>query len=117
MRRIRQLPEGGAPHPVAYNRLMGIVEVLGPARDEILRVAASHGARNIRVFGSVARGDARPDSDLDLLVEFQPEPSLFDHARLVLDLERIVGRRVDVATERELRPRYREQAIREAVAL
>ena len=96
---------------------MGITAVLGSSRDEILRVAASHGARNVRIFGSVARGDARPDSDLDLLVEFEVQPSLLDHARLALDLERVVGRRVDVATERELRPPYRDRVIREAVAL
>jgi predicted nucleotidyltransferase len=100
-----------------YNPNMGISEVLGPARDEILRVAAAHGARRVRVFGSVARGDARPDSDLDLLVEYESQPSLFDHVRLALELERVVGRRVDLATERELRVTYREQVIREAVAL
>ncbi|MEK7475629.1 MAG: nucleotidyltransferase family protein [Candidatus Coatesbacteria bacterium] len=96
---------------------MGIVEVLGPARDEILRVAAAHGARNVRVFGSVARGDARPDSDVDLLVEFQAQPSLMDHVRFGLDLERVLGRKVDVVTERELRASKREQVLREAIAL
>jgi len=96
---------------------MGISEVLGPVREEILRVAAAHGARNVRVFGSVARGDARADSDVDLLVEFQSQPSLMGHVRFALDLERVLGRKVDVVTERELRASKRERALREAVAL
>jgi hypothetical protein len=96
---------------------MGIAEVLGPARDEILRVAAAHGARNVRVFGSVARGDARPDSDVDLLVDFDREISLMDHVRFALALESALHRRVDVATEAELKPAYKDQVLREAIAL
>jgi hypothetical protein len=98
-------------------KIMGISEIIGAQRDVILRIAVSHGVRNVRVFGSVARGDARQDSDLDLLVEFEGERSLFDRTRLILELERALGRRVDVITDRGLRPRYREQVLREAVAL
>lgn len=96
---------------------MGINELIGPVREAVLRAAERHGARNVRVFGSVARGDARPDSDLDLLVQFEREVSLFDHARLALELERIVGRRVDVATERELRSSHSARVLQEAVPL
>ena len=86
-------------------------------RVEILRVAAAHGARNVRVFGSVARGDSGAKSDIDLLVEFEPGRSLLDHAALQIDLEKLLGRRVDVAAERGLRPRIRERVLAEAVPL
>ena len=96
---------------------MEIVEVLKEKRDEILRIAARHGASNVRVFGSVARGEANAQSDVDLLVELERGRSLLDHAALMLDLERLLGRRVDVATERGLKPRIREHILREAVRL
>ena len=113
----RRRKAGGETPPPAYNLLMGIPEVLGPARDEILRVAAAHGARNVRVFGSVARGDARSDSDVDLLVDFDREVSLMDHVRFSLALESALHRKVDVATEAELKPAYKDQVLREAVSL
>lgn len=65
-------------------------------RAEILRVARAHGASNVRVFGSVARGTARPESDIDLLVDFEPGRTLIDHVALWRDLEALLGRRVDV---------------------
>ena len=83
-------------------------------RAQILRVAAAHGARNVRVFGSVARGDSGPGSDVDLLVEFEPGRSLLDHAALQMELEALLGRRVDVASARGLRPRIRDRVLREA---
>ena len=83
-------------------------------RSEILRVASAHGARNVRVFGSVARGDSGPESDLDLLVDFEPGRSLLDHAALQLEMEALVGRNVDVASERGLRPRVRDRVLSEA---
>ena len=94
---------------------MEIVEVLKEKRDEILRIAARHGASNVRVFGSVARGEANAQSDVDLLVELERGRSLLDHAALMLDLERLLGRRVDIATERGLKPQIREHILREAV--
>jgi len=65
-------------------------------REEILRIAAARGAHNVRVFGSVARGEARPDSDVDLLVDLDPERTLFDLSGLILDLQETLGREVDV---------------------
>jgi predicted nucleotidyltransferase len=86
-------------------------------RNEILRIAASHGARNVRVFGSVARGEANDDSDIDFLVDFEPDRSLLDHAALVVDLEELLGRKVDVVTERGLYWLLRRRILKEARAL
>jgi predicted nucleotidyltransferase len=96
---------------------MGIRELLSARRDEIVAIAHRHGARNIRVFGSVARGDADERSDVDFLVAFEPGASLMDHAALLVELEQLLGRRVDVAPEGTLRPRVRERVLREAVPL
>lgn len=93
------------------------VDALRSRREEILAVAREHGARNVRVFGSVARGDAGPDSDIDILVELEPGRSLLDHAALMLDLSDLLGCKVDVATDRGLRPRIRDRVLREAVPL
>jgi len=86
-------------------------------RAEILGVAGRHGAQNIRIFGSAARGDAHPGSDVDLLVELQPGRSLFDLGGLATDLESLLGCHVDVVTEKGLRERIRERVLREAVPL
>ena len=86
-------------------------------RADILRLAARHGARDLRVFGSVARGESREASDLDLLVEWEPGRSLMDHARLVLDLQDLLGARVHVGTERSLHWYARERILQEATPL
>jgi len=96
---------------------MGINELLREKREEILRIAAEHGAYNIRIFGSAARGEAGPESDIDFVVEFEPGRSLLDHAGLLVDLQQLLGREVDIVTERGLRPRIREQVLNEAVPL
>jgi len=96
---------------------MDINALLQQKREEILRIAAQHGARNVRVFGSVARGEARPESDIDFLVEMEPGRSLLDHVALLLDLEQLLGRKVDVATERGLKERIRVRVLREAAPL
>jgi predicted nucleotidyltransferase len=96
---------------------MSLNELLKVKRQEILHLAAKHGADHIRVFGSVARGEARPDSDIDLLVDLAPGRSLMDHAVLILDLQRLLGCRVDVVTERGLRERVRQKVLAEAVPL
>jgi len=84
---------------------------------EVLRIAASHGARDVRVFGSVARGEAKPGSDLDLLVNLDPETSLLDLIALKQDLEDMLGCQVDVLTEASLSPYIREQVLQETVRL
>lgn len=96
---------------------MSLDELLKEKRQEILQLAAKHGADHIRVFGSVARGEAKPDSDVDLLVDLAPGRSLMDHAALIIDLQRLLGCRVDVVTERGLRERVRQRVLAEAVPL
>jgi len=86
-------------------------------RDEILGIAARHGAFNVRVFGSVARGEADEDSDIDLVVAFEPDRSLLDHAALWLDLQELLGCKVDVVSDRGIKPRIRDRVLREAVPL
>ena len=92
-------------------------DLLRRNRDEILRLAAAHGARNIRVFGSVARGEADEESDVDFLVDLEPGRSLLDLGGLLMDMRDLLGRRVDVVTEKGLRPRIRDRVFREAVPL
>jgi uncharacterized protein len=87
------------------------------SRGEIVRIAASHGAHNVRVFGSTQRQEARASSDLDLLVEMADGRSLFDLIALSNELEDTLGVAVDVVTERGLSPYLREQILAEAVAL
>jgi len=96
---------------------MGIEQLLREKREEILKLAAKHGARNVRIFGSVARGEADEQSDVDFLVDMQPGRSLFDMGGLLMDLRELLGRDVDVITERGLKPRIRARVLREAVNL
>jgi predicted nucleotidyltransferase len=96
---------------------MTLDERLKDKREEILRLCATYGARNLRVFGSVARGDSDTMSDYDFLVELEPGRSLFDLGGLQYELERLLGSSVDVVTERGLKARIRERVLREAVPL
>ncbi len=91
--------------------------IVGEKRDEILRIAASHGARNVRVFGLAARRQLTEDSDVDFLVDLEPGRSLLDLAALMLELEELLGRPVDIGTTKGLKPRYRERILSEAVPL
>ena len=93
---------------------------LGTIRDQrktILQIAARHGATNVRVFGSVARGQAGAGSDIDLLVRFDADRSLVDHVALVQDLQDALGCPVDVVNERALHPRISQRVLAEAVQL
>lgn len=83
-------------------------------RDEIIRLATTHGARNLRLFGSVARGEDRPDSDIDLLVDMDPERSLLDLVALGQDLEELLHRKVDVLTAVSVHPTLRDRILSEA---
>ena len=96
---------------------MKVEDIVSSHREEILATARKHGAYNVRVFGSVARGEARPDSDIDFLVSLDAGRSLIDLARLLRELQSLLGRNVDVVTEAGLRPRIRPQVLREARAL
>jgi len=86
-------------------------------RDAILRLAREHGARNVRIFGSAARGEDTGDSDLDVLVDMEEGRSLVDHVALKQDLEELLERDVDVVTEASLDPRLRDRVLREAIPL
>ena len=96
---------------------MTLKQLIEEKRDEILRLAVKHGARNVRLFGSAARGEDRPDSDVDFLVEAGPTTSSWFPAGLILDLEETLGRRVEIVTDRGLNPYLRDQVLREAIPL
>lgn len=94
-----------------------IGETIGEKREAILRIAAQHGATQIRLIGSVARGEDRPQSDVDLLVTWREGTSLLDQAALMLELESLLGRRVDIASDGWVKPSIRESIYRDAIAL
>jgi uncharacterized protein len=96
---------------------MGIEELLKEKREEILAIAAKHGAYNIRIFGSVARGEAKEDSDIDFLVELEANRSLLDQIGLIQDLEDLLERKVDVAESRTLHELIKDRIFQEAVPL
>jgi len=96
---------------------MELDDLLADKRDEIRHIASKHGAYNVRVFGSVARGSAKPDSDIDFLVDLQAGRSLFDLGGLLMELRSLMNRDVDVVTEAGLRPRIRNRILKEAVPL
>ena len=94
-----------------------VYALLAARRPEILAVTERYGITNVRVFGSVARREAREDSDLDLLVTFPRGTSLLDQIGFSQDLEDLLGMRVEVASDRGLRERIRETVMQEAVPL
>jgi hypothetical protein len=96
---------------------MGRLAELRERRGQVLALARRYGARNVRIFGSVARGEDLPDSDLDLLVEFEPGRGLLNHAAFVRELEQLIGCRVDVASQNGLKARLRTRVLAEAVPL
>ena len=96
---------------------MRLDELLREKRQEILAIAARHGAYNVRIFGSVARGEADEASDVDVLVDAGPVTSSWFPAGLIIDLEELLGCEVDVVTERGLRPRIKDKVLKEAITL
>lgn len=97
--------------------MAGIDEIIGEKREEVLRIAAKHGAFNVRVFGSVARGEAGPESDVDFLVECAADVSPWFPGGLIADLQDLLGRPVDVGEPHLLHRRIRDRVLREAVPL
>lgn len=96
---------------------MQMADINGVGVQEIMRVSESHGATSVRVFGSRARGDARPDSDLDLLVTVRSGTSLLDVIAMQQDLEDLLGIKVEVITEPALHPLLRDEILAEAKPL
>src|SRR5437879_941957 len=104
------------PPKLAHNGDMLTLDTLraGQRREEILQLARRRGACNVRVFGSVVRGEANESSDLDLLVEWEPGRSLLDHAGLVQDLQELLGVKVHLGTEKSLHWYVRDRILQEA---
>lgn len=96
---------------------MQIQETVRQHREEILSIARKRGAHDLRIFGSVARGDATEASDLDLIVRFDLDRSLLDHGGLIADLQDLLGVKVDVISERGMRDRFRDHVLLEAIPL
>ena len=94
---------------------MRLEELLKEKREDILRLAAEHGAKQIRVFGSAARGDTDEQSDIDFLVEMESDRSLLDMGGLLMDLQDLWGCKVDVVSVKGLKARIRDRVLKEAV--
>jgi predicted nucleotidyltransferase len=93
------------------------LEKIKAHRQEILDLAKKYGASNIRIFGSVARGEARPDSDYDFLIELEPGRSAFEIGGLLMDLQDLLGAKVDIVTDKGLNKHIREKVLKEAIAV
>ncbi len=96
---------------------MQIIQQLRIKREDILKIAARYGAYNVRIFGSAARGEADAQSDVDFLVNLESGRSLLDLGALLMDLQDLLNREVDVVTEAGLRPRIRNRVLSEAMPL
>ena len=96
---------------------MSVGNTIREKRDAIVRIAAKHGASQIRLIGSVARGEDRPESDVDLLVTWSEGTSLLDYAALMLELESLLGRKVGIASDGWVKPAIRESVYRDAIDL
>lgn len=103
-------------HLRKIERIMGIDQLL-EKREEILRIAAKHGVRNVRIFGSVVRGEAGSGSDVDFLVEAGPDRTPFFPGGLLADLQELLGCNVDIVTDKALHRTLRDQVLKEAVPL
>ncbi len=96
---------------------MNIADLLKEKREEIIRVAEKHGARNVRLFGSAVRDEADDKSDVDFLVSFDPEASLLDHMALARELETLLGRKVDIVSDKAIYWILRRKVLKEARTL
>ncbi|MBZ0316213.1 MAG: nucleotidyltransferase family protein [Anaerolineae bacterium] len=96
---------------------MGIQEIIGNKRQTILELARKHGAFNVRVFGSVARGEATEDSDVDFLVQFREGTRIWDVIGLQQDLAELLQREVNLSTDETLKEFIRPHALKDAVPL
>ena len=96
---------------------MAVRDLIARRRDEVLRAAARHRARRIRLFGCAARGEERPDSEVDFLVDFEPNATLLDLGALKDEIESLLGRQADVMTPAGISPFLRERILREAAPL
>jgi hypothetical protein len=110
---------GGIVYNVGRIReeLIMIAKLIQDKKEDILRIAQRHGARNVRIFGSVARGEADEQSDIDFLVDMEPGRSLLDLGGLLMDLQELLGRDVDVVTEDGIYWLLRRRILKEAVPL
>ena len=96
---------------------MGIPEIIQDRKEQILALATKYGASNVRIFGSVANGTADENSDIDFLVDMEKGRSLFDLGGLLMDLQELFNRKVDVVTEKGLHERIRERVIRQVIKI
>ncbi len=96
---------------------MKLEDLIREKRADILKIAAMHGARNVRLFGSVARGESKSSSDVDLLIDLAPDRSLLDLSGMLLDLQDLLHRKVDVVTQNGLHWYIRDRVLKEAVPL
>lgn len=99
------------------SRGLGIDDIIGDKRQAVIDLAAKHGASNVRVVGSVARGEARPDSDVDLLISFPPNRSVFDLVGLWLDMKDLLGREVSLIPDAALDQDFMRSVLEDAVPL
>ncbi len=109
--------ERGRNIPLKKEQVMVSLDGIRKKRDAILHIAARHGARDVRVFGSFVRGDATEQSDLDLLVRMEQDRSLLDRIGMIHDLEDLLGRKVDVVNENALHHTLRDRILREVAPL
>lgn len=93
---------------------MGIQEIIGLQKEQILALAAKYGASEVRIFGSVARGEANEQSDVDFLVNLEPDRNLFDLGGLLMELQNLLNRKVDVVTEKGLHWYIKDRVLKEA---
>jgi uncharacterized protein len=96
---------------------MGAKELLKDKREDILRLAAKYGVSNVRIFGSVARGQAGPESDIDFLIDLDPGRTLFDLGGFLYEVRELLGVPVDVVPEKSLRKHVRPSVLKDAVPL